>query len=66
MAHRCRLPIQGDDGTVTRIGSVVIPSLTEGNSTVYTIDGKVVSVDNPTLNGLPHGLYIVNGKKMMK
>ena len=55
-----------DDGTVTRIGSVVIPSLTEGNSTVYTIDGKVVSVDNPTLNGLPHGLYIVNGKKMMK
>ena len=55
-----------DDGTVTRIGSVVIPGLTEGNSTVYTIDGKVVSVDNPTLNGLPHGLYIVNGKKMMK
>ena len=59
------LNLMGDD-TVTRIGSVVIPGLTERNSTVYTIDGRVVSVDNPTLNGLPHGIYIVNGKKMMK
>lgn len=59
------LNLTGDD-IVTRIGSVVIPGLTEGNSTVYTIDGRVVSVDNPTLNGLPHGIYIVNGKKMMK
>lgn len=55
-----------DDGTVTAISSVTMPSLTGGNNVVYTIDGKVVSVDNPTLGGLPHGLYIVNGKKMMK
>lgn len=30
---------------------------------VYTIDGKVVKVDDTSLEGLPQGVYIVNGKK---
>lgn len=55
-----------DESTVTRISGVATPSLMRGNGTVYTIDGRIVSVDNPTLSGLTHGIYIVNGKKMMK
>lgn len=33
------------------------------SSVVYTIDGKVVKVNDSSLEGLPKGVYIVNGKK---
>lgn len=33
---------------------------------VYSLDGQLVRKNARTLNGLPHGIYIVNGKKVVK
>ena len=35
-----------------------------GSSRVYTLDGRMVSRQG--LDGLPKGIYIVNGKKVLK
>jgi len=54
----------------TNEGTTGISSVKLSNDTtpadVYTIDGKLVkkSATNPT-EGLSHGLYIINGKKVL-
>lgn len=33
---------------------------------VYNINGQLLQSGTTDLNGLPHGIYIVNGKKMLR
>jgi len=33
---------------------------------VYSMDGRLVRKQATDLNGLPHGIYVVNGKKIVK
>lgn len=47
--------------TVTGIDGVVANA--EGTYDVYTIDGKVVMKNAKSLNGLTHGIYIINDRK---
>ena len=49
-------------GTVTGIREISAPIY---NNKVYTIDGRVIR-DQYDLNGLPHGVYIYKGKKVVK
>lgn len=48
--------------TVTGIREISTPTY---NNKVYTIDGRVIR-DQYDLNGLPHGIYIYKGKKVVK
>ncbi len=38
----------------------------QADNNVYTISGQMVRQGNPSLEGLPKGIYIVNGKKVVK
>lgn len=55
--------IAGLDGTVTGIDQVTNDSQQATDNKVYTIDGKYVGND---LNKLASGIYILNGKKIIK
>ncbi|MBP5278261.1 MAG: chitobiase/beta-hexosaminidase C-terminal domain-containing protein [Prevotella sp.] len=48
--------------TVTGIREISAPTY---NNKVYTIDGRVIR-DQYDLNGLPHGIYIYKGKKVVR
>ena len=48
--------------TITGIREISAPTY---NNKVYTIDGRVIR-DQYDLNGLPHGIYIYKGKKIVK
>ena len=50
------------DGNTTAIDKV---EQVETTFTVYTLQGVLVREQATTLNGLPKGIYIVNGKKMI-
>lgn len=50
------------DGNTTAIDEV---EQAETTFTVYTLQGVLVREQATTLNGLPKGIYIVNGKKMI-
>ena len=50
------------DGNTTAIDEV---EQVETTFTVYTLQGVLVREQATTLNGLPKGIYIVNGKKMI-
>ena len=51
------------DGEESAINSV---KANGGAFDVYTIDGIKVRENVTNLNGLPRGIYIVNGKKVAK
>ena len=58
--------LEGDDEEVTGIDEVeVAPAVTEPFD-VYDLSGHMVAHQVTSLDGLPKGIYIVNGKKMMK
>ena len=42
------------------------PAVEEGPYDVYDLSGRKVANQVTSLDGLPHGIYIVNGKKMLK
>lgn len=51
-----------DQGSVTGIDDIMIDPQS-GNEKVYTVSGQYVGDD---LEVLPKGMYIVNGKKVIK
>jgi hypothetical protein len=51
------------EGTPTAIQVVKQDAEAEGPATIYNIKGEL---QNAPLNALPHGIYIVNDKKVMK
>ena len=53
-----------EGGETDGIQSVENGKLTIDNNVVYDLQGRVVSTKG--LNALPKGLYIMNGKKIMK
>lgn len=52
-------------GTTTGIGNIATTTTNKKANGVYTLDGKKVS-DGTSLSNLPKGIYIVNGKKIVK
>ena len=59
------LTLSIDDGQTSGIGGAAgDDAATAGKKPVYTIDGRCVSTDGNT-EGLPSGVYIVNGKKIV-
>ena len=58
--------LDGDDDDVTGIETIEeAPALAEPYD-VYDLSGRKVLNQTTTLDGLPEGVYIVNGKKMLK
>jgi len=57
--------LEGDDGELTGIEAVAEEATIEPYD-VYDLSGRKVAHQVTTLDGLPKGLYIVNGKKMLK
>lgn len=51
------------DNSVPTAISTVKSRHGQTNNLVYRVDGRVVRVYDGSLNGLPQGIYIVNGKK---
>lgn len=45
---------------------IVLPILTDGTFDVYDLKGRLVKSAAKSIDGLPKGVYIVNGKKVLK
>ena len=58
--------IEGDDDEATGIDEVNIESTEAQPYDVYDLSGRKVAHQVTTLEGLPNGIYIVNGKKILK
>ena len=58
--------------TTTGIEDVIMAKTTDSPMAVYTIDGRIVGKVSSghdllqTINSLPKGIYIVNGKKFIR
>lgn len=52
-----------NDASITVTGIEAVEANAEGTYDVYTIDGKVVRLGAKSLNGLSHGVYIINDRK---
>ena len=52
-----------EEGTPTAVQAVKQDATAEGPATIYNIKGEL---QNAPLNALPHGIYIVNDKKVIK
>ena len=59
------LSIKFPGGGTTGINDINAETGTQKANGVYTLDGRKVS-DGASLNNLPQGIYIVNGKKVIK
>lgn len=60
-----KLAITAIMGTPDGIGTITtLPDLSQGN--VYDLNGRIVRQGTTSLEGLPHGIYIVNRKKVIK
>ena len=60
-----KLAITAIMGTPDGIGTITtLPDLSQGN--VYDLNGRIVRQGATSLEGLPHGIYIVNKKKVIK
>ena len=53
--------IYDKDESIIETDTKIIKSIKYQNTSIYDITGKKI---NNTINNLPHGLYIVNGKKL--
>ena len=58
--------IEGDDDEATGIDELNVEPTEVQPFDVYDLSGRKVAHQVTTLEGLPNGLYIVNGKKMLK
>ena len=65
-ATRC-ISIFGDDET-TGVMDLPTPSDHNGNNKIYTLSGRLIKQckDDKDMQNLPKGVYIVNGKKVIK
>lgn len=52
-----------NDASITVTGIEAVEANAEGTYDVYTIDGKVVRLGAKSLNGLSHGVYIINDRQ---
>lgn len=60
-----KLAITAIVGTPDGIGSITtLPDLSQGN--VYDLNGRIIRQGTTSLEGLPHGIYIVNRRKVIK
>ena len=57
--------MNGDDDELTGIKELESPSVAEPFD-VYDLSGRKVLHQVTSLGGLPDGIYIVNGKKILK
>ncbi len=58
--------IEGDDDEATGIDELNVEPTEVQPFDVYDLSGRKVAHQVTTLEGLPNGIYIVNGKKMLK
>lgn len=60
--------VASDETVVTYINGVqedgIINNIFDGPTGIYTINGQLIRKDATSLEGLPKGIYIVNGKKV--
>jgi hypothetical protein len=54
----CRPEDSGQTGITN-----AVPKVRAAGGRIYTIDGRFAGLD---LNALPHGIYIIDGKKVVK
>ncbi len=54
-----------NDGTTTGIGDIHTETNAKKANGIYTLDGRKVS-ESTSLDNMPKGVYIVNGKKIVK
>lgn len=60
-----KLAITAIVGTPDGMGTITtLPDLSQGN--VYDLNGRIIRQGTTSLEGLPHGIYIVNRRKVIK
>ena len=60
-----KLAITAITGTPDGIGTIkTVPNLRSSN--IYDLNGRIIRQGSTSLDGLPHGIYIIGGKKVAK
>ena len=57
------IAIAGNPDGISTVKTTV-PTLRSGN--VYDLNGRLIRQGSTSLDGLPHGIYIIDGKKVAK
>lgn len=63
---RIGLRMLDEDGTLTGIEELDLTDTSDAPADVYDLNGRLIAKRAASLTGLPKGIYIVNGKKVIK
>ena len=57
--------INGVVDNTTGINQTIVDNQGPQNADIYTVNGQLVRAGSSSIEGLPKGIYIVNGKKLV-
>ena len=57
--------INGVVDNTTGINQTIVDNPRPQNADIYTVNGQLVRAGSSSIEGLPKGIYIVNGKKLV-
>ena len=57
--------INGVVDNTTGINQTIVDDQRPQNADIYTVNGQLVRAGSSSIEGLPKGIYIVNGKKLV-
>ena len=65
LAKQMTFSINGVVDNTTGINQTIVDDQRPQNADIYTINGQLVRAGSSSIEGLPKGIYIVNGKKLV-
>lgn len=65
LAKQMTFSINGVVDNTTGINQTIVDDQRPQNADIYTVNGQLVRAGSSSIEGLPKGIYIVNGKKLV-
>ncbi|WP_315172346.1 hypothetical protein [Alloprevotella tannerae] len=65
LAKQMTFSINGVVDNTTGINQTIVDNPRPQNADIYTVNGQLVRAGSSSIEGLPKGIYIVNGKKLV-
>lgn len=65
LAKQMTFSINGVVDNTTGINQTIVDDQRPQNTDIYTVNGQLVRAGSSSIEGLPKGIYIVNGKKLV-
>lgn len=65
LAKQMTFSINGVVDNTTGINQTIVDNQGPQNADIYTVNGQLVRAGSSSIEGLPKGIYIVNGKKLV-